>query len=125
MTNVRPGDAAMAEIAAAIGDDAATALARAFGGTSLYVPRAVGDHHPICVALGRAAADRLAAWTGGTSLAIPKQAERRARVQELRQTGRLTITQIAVQTSFSERHVYRLLSEADAACQPGLFDTII
>ena len=61
----------MAEIVAAIGTDAAGALARHFGGTSLYVPRAIGDHHIICGAIGRAAADQLAAWAGGAALAVP------------------------------------------------------
>lgn len=116
------GEDAMAEIAATIGDEAARALARCFGGTNLYVPRAVGDHHPICAAIGREAADRLAAWTGGQPLAIPKQAERRARVRELRTGGKLTIGRIAVQTGFSERHVYRLLSDQTDERQASLFD---
>ncbi|CAN5881222.1 hypothetical protein BH11PSE6_BH11PSE6_03760 [soil metagenome] len=116
------GDEAMIEIGAAIGDDAARVLARYFGGTNLYVPRVLGDHHPICAALGRQAADKLAAWTGGQSLAVPKQAERRARVRDLRNSGKLTIVGIAVQTGFSERHVYRLLSEEADERQPSLFD---
>jgi hypothetical protein len=116
------GDEAMEEIAAAIGADAARALARFFGGTNLYVPRALGEHHPICAAIGREAADQLAAWTGGQSLAIPKQAERRARVRALRTDGKLTIVGIAVQTGFSERHVYRLLSDQADERQPTLFD---
>ena len=116
------GDDAMQEIAAAIGADAARALAQSFGGTCLYVPRALGEHHPICAAIGRAAADQLAAWTGGQSLAIPKQAERRDRVRQLRTDGKLTIVGIAVQTGFSERHVYRLLSDQTDERQPSLFD---
>lgn len=125
MTNARrrpAGDDAMDKIAAAIGADAARALARLFGGTSLYVPRAMGEHHPICAAIGREAADRLAAWTGGSALVVPKQPERRARVHELRQGGKLTIAAIAVQTSFSERHVYRLLSDEAGERHRDLFD---
>ncbi|WP_174279030.1 hypothetical protein, partial [Sphingomonas bacterium] len=71
--------------------------------------------------LGRAAADQLAAFAGGATLAVPKQAERRDRVRELRRRGALTIAQIARETDFSERHVYRLLSDDDTA-QPSLFD---
>ncbi len=112
----------MAELADAIGEDAARELARRFGGTSLYVPRMVGDNHPVCVALGRSAADRLAAWCGGSAVAIPKQAERRARVRELRRAGKVTVAGIALETGFSERHVYRLLRADDDARQPGLFD---
>lgn len=124
MTDARglPGDDAFAELADAIGDHAARCLAERFGGTSLYVPRTIGDHHPICAALGRAQADRLAAWAGGGSLAVPKQAVRRARVRELRNNSGLTIAQIALQTSFSERHVYRLLSAATDDRQASLFE---
>lgn len=116
------GDEAMAELVGAIGADAARQLARRFGGTALYVPRAIGDHHPICAALGRAAADQLAAWAGGGTIAVPKQAERRARVLELRQGRPLTIAQIARETDYSERHVYRLLAADADDRQPGLFD---
>lgn len=119
---MKAGDVAWADIVFAIGDDAGRQLARLFGGTSLYVPRVIGDHHPICAAIGREAADRLAAWTGGGSLSVPKQAERRERVRALRQSGGLTIGQIAVQTAFSERHVYRLLREEADERQPSLFE---
>lgn len=112
----------MIELSEAIGNDAARQLARRFGGTSVYVPRAIGDHHPLCVAIGRAAADALATWTGGSAVAVPKQPERRARVRDLRAAGALTRAQIAIETGFSERHVYRLLREEDDARQPGLFD---
>lgn len=112
----------MADLIEVVGEDAARHLARRFGGTSVYVPRAIGDHHPLCAALNRVAADRLAAWAGGTSIAVPKQPERRARVHELHRAGALTVAQIAFETAFSERHVYRLLRDEDAARQPGLFD---
>ncbi|WP_294236638.1 helix-turn-helix domain-containing protein [uncultured Sphingomonas sp.] len=111
----------MDEIADAIGEAAARDLARQFGGTGLYVPRTIGSHHPICVAIGRDAADRLAAWAGGSAISIPKQAELRARVLEMRKRS-LTIVQIARETGYSERHVYRLLREEDDYRQPQLFD---
>ncbi|MCP3735971.1 hypothetical protein M9979_13945 [Sphingomonas sp. RP10(2022)] len=114
------GQDAMDEIVGVTGETAARALARQFGGTSLYVPRAIGDHHPICSAIGRAAADQLAAWAGGGTLAIPKQPERRARVLDLKSRS-LTIVQIARETAYSERHVYRLLREEDDYRQPDLF----
>ncbi len=114
----------MDDIADAIGEIAAGALARHFGGTALYVPRSIGEHHPIRVAIGREPADRLAAWAGGGTIAIPKQPERRARVIALRRAGALTIPQIARETGFSERHVYQLLRDDDAKRQPGLFDDL-
>jgi CRP-like cAMP-binding protein len=123
VTSMRPiaGEAALQEMEGAIGRDAAHALARRFGGTSVYVPRVIGDHHPLCVALGREAAERLSAWTGGSTIAVPKQAERRGRVLELRRRA-LTAAQIAVETGYSQRHVFRLLKEEEEAAQPGLFD---
>ena len=117
----RAGDDAMSELVDVIGVDAARRLARVFGGTGLYLPRVAGDHHPIVVSIGREAADRLVAWGAGSTLAVPKQAERRERVSQLRRQGALTIAQIARETDFSERHVYRLLHDQAADDQPGLF----
>lgn len=115
MTGARriAGDDALAELAGAIGEAAARALAKRFGGTTLYVPMTIGDNHPIAVAIGIDAAARLAQAAGGVRLAVPKQAERRARVRELRRAGALTIPAIALETGYSERHVYRIMS-ADA-----------
>ncbi len=117
------GEAAMQELVGAIGERAATMLAQRFGGTSLYVPRTIGEHHPIAVAVGGAAAAALSSWAGGSAVSIPKQTELRARVIALRRRA-LTIVQIARETNYSERHVYRLLREDDDARQPGLFDDI-
>lgn len=116
------GEDAMDELVAAIGRDAAFTLARRFGGTGLYVPRAIGEHHPICVAIGRAAADHLATWGGGSTISIPKQIERRARVLALHRTRSLTTAQIAAETGYSQRHVFRLLRDHADQTQPGLFD---
>lgn len=116
------GDGMMAEIASMVGAETARKLADAFGGTELYIPAKVGDHHPIAAAIGREAADMLASSLGGQRLDIPKQAARRARVIELRKYSRLTVSQIALQTSFSERHVYRLLSDEADDAQMSIFD---
>lgn len=118
------GDEALRELIDAIGDEAALALAHHFGGIRLYVPRAIGEHHPICVALGQAHADRLAAWAGGGSIDVPKQAARRARVRHLRSREGLTVSRIALETHYTERHVYRLLSADHDSSQPDLFDNI-
>lgn len=120
---LRAGDEALAELSAAIGEEGALSLARSFGGVRLYVPRVIGAHHPICVAIGRAFADRLAVWAGGGSIDIPKQAERRARVLSLHRRGTLTRAAIALETGYSERHVYRLTSESSER-HPDLFEEI-
>lgn len=111
----------LAQIAAEIGEEAALLLARAFGGRKLYVPSRLGDHHPICVAIGRSAADRLSAWIAGDHLDIPKLPLRQNEVRALRKNSKLTIGQIAVQTQYSERQVYRLLSEQTDDRQINLF----
>lgn len=116
------GGGAMAELVDIIGEDAARQLARRFGGTSVYVPRFPGEHHPLTVALGHPAADKIAAWAGGSTLAVPKAPERRERVIDLHRRRALTNAQIATETGYSERHVYRLLREEDDARQPRLFD---
>lgn len=116
-----PGSDAMDELVQAIGEDAARDLARRFGGTSLYVPRSIGEHHPIAVAIGADNAARLSNWSGGSALSIPKQPEKRQRVLDLRARA-LTVTEIARETDYSERHVYRLLRQRERDRQPGFFD---
>lgn len=116
-----PGDEAFALIVDAIGSDAAISLARKFGGTTLYVPREIGPADPVRLVLGEASANKLAAYCGGSRLYVPKRPERRARVHQLHRAGALTVAAIAVETGYSERHVYRLLSEHDDR-QLDLFD---
>ena len=117
-----PGDQALAAIADSIGEELALKLAAHFGGTRLYVPRHVGEHHPISAALGPADAERIAAWAGGGCIDVPKQAARRQRVSQLHSRGTLTIAQIALETSYTERHVYRLLKTDRDTAQLSLFD---
>lgn len=120
MIRERAGDAAMAELIEAIGEGAARQLAKKLGGTTVYVPLAIGEHHPLCVVLGREGADRLRGWAGGLRIAVPKQAERRARVLELHRRA-LTSAEIAAETGYSQRHVFRLLREDADDRQPDLF----
>jgi hypothetical protein len=109
------------EIAAVVGDTAAADLSRHFGGINLYVPITMGEHHPIAAAMGYDAALKLAEWAGGGTICIPKQVERRARVILLRSQA-LTVAQIARETGYSERQVFRLLREHKNDQQPGLFE---
>lgn len=116
------GADAMNELVRVIGADAARLLAQRFGGTTVYVPRQIGEHHPLYVVLGRESAGKMVEWYGGARVNVPKQPERRHRVRELHRRGALTIAGIAIETGYSERHVYRLVRE-DGDAQPGLFDS--
>lgn len=122
MNHQSPSDIAHANLAAEIGDKLAAALVNAFGGVRLYVPLKVGANHPICVALGREAADQLADWFGGMAIDIPKSTGRRDRARLLRTQGALTIAQIARETSYSERQIYRIVAIDRDDQQLGLFD---
>lgn len=122
MAHVTPSERAIAELANEVGLEVATALAQKFGGTRLYVPRNIGEHHPIYAALGKETASLISDLVGGGSIDIPKMAANRARVYELRSQGALTIRQIALDTDFSERHVYRLLREKLDEAQGSFFD---
>lgn len=112
----------MAELAGAIGEDAARQLARRLGGTTVYVPRNVGEHHLLRAVLEDEVVAKLIEWCGGSRLNVPKQPERQARVRELRRAGALTVASIAIETGYSERHVYRLLRDQGDDRQPDLFD---
>ncbi|MCX7283647.1 MAG: hypothetical protein NTX28_06315 [Novosphingobium sp.] len=109
-----PGAEAFAQIAQAIGGEAAFALAKRYGGTTQYVPREIGPEHHLWQQLGIDAATKLAEYYGGTRLSVPKGAQRRSWVRQLARGRALTITAIAMETGYSERQVYRILSEGDS-----------
>lgn len=118
----KAGDDALTELADVIGAQFAQELCKRFGGTRIYVPRRIGEHHPIYVALGCEGAAALAAYAGGGDIDVPMQAARRERVIALYSKGTLTRGQIALETSYSERHVYRLIRDSVDEAQPSLFD---
>ena len=113
---------ALGAIAAAIGDEAAHVLAEHFGGTTVYVPREVSENHDLCLKLGADIANKIASWYGGSRLDVPKRAHRHAVVRQLARAGNLTRAGIARKTGYSERQIYRLLSEESDDRQPDLFE---
>lgn len=116
-----PNSAVFDEVAAVVGSAAAVQLCKAFGGTTLYVPKALRDDHPIIAAIGREAAESLSRNFTGENLALPKMARRRAQVIALAQRGDLTQAQIALATDYSERHVNSILSESRDTRQLDMF----
>ena len=109
-----PGAEAFALIAQAIGGEHAFALAKCYGGTTQYIPLEIGAQHPLWQKLGCDAATKLVEYYGGTRLSIPKQPQRRAWVRQLARGRALTISAIAAETGYSERQVYRIISEGDS-----------
>ncbi|WP_454887863.1 hypothetical protein [Sphingomonas oryzagri] len=106
------GTDAAGRIVEAVGEEAAALLIDHFGGTSLYVPRRLGDDHPICLALGRQNAEKVAAWAGGSLFPVPKRDRQRElyeRVMQAKRDGKVTVAQIAREEGLSERQVYRIL----------------
>lgn len=116
------GSRVLDDVAEVIGIDAATALARRFGGQRIYVPRDMGEHHPIAVAVGLDAARLLAEFYQTTELFIPIRARHVSLVHELaRLDPPPTRAQIADRVGITERQVYRLLANDDQR-QGDLFD---
>lgn len=107
------GSEAFAAIAVAVGEDLAQLLTDKFPGVQIYVPLVASENHWLRVAIGDDAIARLIAFYGGSRVNVPMRQGRHNRVRELRRAGALTRAQIAIETGYSERHVYRILSERD------------
>lgn len=112
------GDKAMAELAEAIGPDAACTVARLLGGTTVQAPREVGADHYLSRRLGHALAKELCHWLNGSRFYVPKQWERHKRAFDLHQAGALTTQQIALEVGMSERQVYRIIKTGERASLP-------
>ena len=123
-----PGDLHSSEIfqsvADVIGVEAAEKLCRSLGGTRIYVPATIGEHHPIAVAIGEENAARIAEHFHRTVLALPKGLSRRERVIEYRRSTKMTIREIALATDYTEAGVYKILAE-ERGGQLDLFNSRI
>lgn len=112
------GDKAMAELAEAIGPDAACTVARLLGGTTIHAPREIGPDHYYARKLGLTLAREVCQWLNGSRFYVPKQWERRKRALDLHQAGALTTQQIALEVGMSERQVYRYIKQGECAALP-------
>jgi hypothetical protein len=110
---VRKGSAAALyqQALAILGDQDGEALATAFGGKRLYVPRTAGPHHPLTVELGPVAAEKLTRGLGGEHLDVPISAGRRAEILALKARG-LKNAEIVRRVKCSRRLVYLVLEKA-------------
>ncbi|MEO8343372.1 MAG: Mor transcription activator family protein [Gallionella sp.] len=100
----------LAEIADAIGEDAAMTIANQYGGTRLYVPKRIQVVHPLAELLGMEAAQKLASVLGGQDhFDIPqavalKRAKRNAQIFADRAEG-ASVSELARKNSMSERNI--------------------
>ncbi len=98
---------ALRRVAEAHGDDAAVAVAEAYGGTTVYVPaRRILDEHPLVLRLGREIAETLQRSTAGEQVYIPTS--RALRCRTLHRQGR-PVREIAGLLGITQRSVRRLL----------------
>lgn len=113
------------EVAAVIGSGPAAKLCDRFGGTGLYIPRAVANNHEIAIVIGAALAEVLCAHFAGETLQLPKAFHRRQRVIDMLNEGKKTIKEIALATDYTERHVLTIKAESrEDDGQGSLFDLL-
>ncbi|AJP73151.1 hypothetical protein [Sphingomonas hengshuiensis] len=101
------------QLAADIGWAATEKLIEMLGGTRIFVPRAIGVHHPIAVAIGAKAASLLAAKHAGATFDLPKAHYRRERALQtaLNRPEGMTIADVAIAFDYTERWIYKMLEQ--------------
>jgi hypothetical protein len=116
-------DTTIALIRAAVGDDAHKTLLEALGGTQLYIPAKVGEHHPLAQAMGLEAARQLSSKLAGVTITLPVTLRKRALIEEGLRNGD-PVLKIAVRAVCSPRFVWKVKAEMVEAKEPdqlGLF----
>jgi hypothetical protein len=116
-----------------IGLPATLALVEQFKGRMLPVPKLIGrgaQYHAIAEVIGEPATNALCARAGGTEMFIPKcvdairahthnklrqDFDELTRRQKLPLSGRTAVAMLVETYNYTERHIWRLLSEADIA----------
>ena len=114
-----------AEVAAVIGADAAAALAAAFCGRPVYVPRHPGADHPVAKIIGHEKAILLGNYFWATKLEFPVGIAKRRAILDMKARG-IGNREIAARLLVTDRFVRMVIAEAndaDADWQAGLFGT--
>lgn len=106
------GSQPLDDLAEVIGPAAARALAWAFRGQRLYVPKDPERNREIAAAIGPDPARRLCRVFGGTSVPMPFDTVLRWKVVTLANEGTLTRQQIARECGIREARVYAILDRA-------------
>jgi hypothetical protein len=111
--------ASIEELAPVVGADGARALMMAFAGRRIYVPKEIGEHHPIAAAVGLEKARKVAEYYQCTHLEFPIAAAKRRQVLDLAAQG-LSDSAISARVWLTERRVRQVRAEARAARQDQL-----
>lgn len=102
-----------------IGDNLYEIFAADFGGSRIYVPERIGEHHPIAVSIGLDAAEKISHVYGKMEIDISPSAGLKVKVLRLFKSG-VPKERIGPKVGVSRRHVYRIIAELDAADQLDL-----
>ena len=110
--SIDTGSRVLDDIAAVVGEEAALALAWAFRGEMLYIPKDPATEPGIADAIGAEAAVKLCEVFYRTTCYMPFTAILQRKVRELDDAG-LTRKAIARKLHIAERRVYRILESGD------------
>ena len=98
------------EIRRTIGPAAHNAMLRELGGKRIFIPKALGPHHPLAETLGADAALRLAQKFGGETYEVPlTQRIREQMIADLK--AGVAVSTIALRYHCSRRTVFRVKAE--------------
>ena len=104
------------DLIAMLGDDGFVALAEAFGGTRLYVPKSIAADHEIAEAVGTERAAKLSGLYAGAQIRIPLAREERARHYR---GGGLSNAQVARKLGITESAVDKIFARMDSPPEKG------
>lgn len=99
-----------------LGDESAASLSAEFGGGRMYVPRVLGEHHPITVLVGKAGAGLLAAEFGGGHIDVPMELGKKAMIEQML-AAKKSVPEICRRVGVSRRHVFYVKDELNGG--PG------
>ncbi|MEL7232349.1 MAG: hypothetical protein AAGJ85_07555 [Pseudomonadota bacterium] len=112
------------ELADLIGPTGAFALARVYGGRSVYVPEAIADDHGLFHLLGREASDKLSEYYAGDRINVPlgpysRHGTIKRAVADHLKAGNMSAAQIAKALDCSERWVWEVKAELKSSQDPN------
>ncbi len=114
----------LADVAQAIGVEAALNLSAAWPGVRIKVPQAMSAEHPIAVHVGLEAATKLARRWGGDYLVVPKATKYHRELLKQRALEQLAAgrpaSELAVEFGVHQWTLYRWSSEKQAEKQQTL-----